>query len=361
MEEMVGQLMAEQKKIYTLKFSDLIFIAVVLVMGGIFFFKAIKAADKKNMWADEFVALSATVRDPHCHLLLRGGSGEGSPAPLDYLVLRGLDAIGSTVHYFGLSSNSYYRLSAIGSNLFIGAGVILFVFFFIRKKIQSGLFLALQSLCLIAALVIFYFWPFNFQYATEMRPYALWNSLWFASLAYFMCRGIRWPLKILLILLALTQTASIFQLCCFCLIYILGQWGLSVSFRDIFKNVLMTFVLPMAIALYYISCKHSDFNYGNHDVYMGQFWNFWTNKEKIPILTVTGICITIAIKNMRQSFIVFATMLLLYLVSPIINYIILAHNFFFSSRHYIYYDLIYPLFLIHFAINLEQYLSRKVL
>ena len=340
-----------------LRIVTFIFVLILFSISLLFVFKAFKAAEKKDIWLDEAVALRETVRNYRVNLIISGGQGEGSPAPLDYIVVRVLDMIRLKVKTFYLSFNVYYRLSSIFANCISGFIAALFVFLHIKKKSHNYIILLMQVVFLYFAVIVYYFWPFNFQYAIELRPYALWNSIWFMLLVDFLLKGqFKWEFRNLLILLAATQTAAVFQMASFAVGYLVFRIVEKEDIKEIMKKILKTFFIPFCVSLYYISCKQSGFNYAaGFDVYLKQFFDFWLTKEMIPVLTITGMLLTVGYKNMRHVTTVFFVMFLLYLVSPIINYVILSHNFFFSSRHYIYYDLVYPIFLISFAVMLPKY------
>ena len=340
-----------------LRIVTFIFVLILFSISLLFVFKAFNAAEKKDIWLDEAVALRETVRNYRVNLIISGGQGEGSPAPLDYIVVRILDMIRLKVKTFYLSFNVYYRLSSIFANCISGFIAALFVFLHIKKKSHNYIILLIQIIFLYLAVIVYYFWPFNFQYSIELRPYALWNSIWFMLLVDFLLKGqFKWEFRNLLILLAATQTAAVFQMASFAAGYFVFRIVEKEDIKEIMKKILKTFFIPLCVSLYYISCKRSGFNYAaGFDVYLKQFFDFWLTKEMIPILTIIGMLLTVGYKNMKHVTTVFFVMFLLYLVSPIINYVILSHNFFFSSRHYIYYDLVYPIFLISLAMMLPKY------
>lgn len=341
--------------------SYIVFLLIILAIAILFLSRAFNGAQKKVFWMDETFALDTTIKHHNTMDLLIMGAyeGQGSPAPLDYIVVKFLDNIEESVNSFGLHYNIYYRLNSIVSSLMFGIVAVLLPFQFMKKSSSNYLIFILQNIFLIFAFLLFLFWPFNFQYSIEVRPYALWNSLWLVVLVSFIYyKEMKVLFRVFLVLLAATATASVFQMSCFIGAYLFCKMLEREDAEKVVAEVAKTFVLPLIVGFYYIWRKTSVFDYSaDHDLYIKQFYNFWTTKEMIPILMILGIIITVKFKEMRNITIIFVTMLFLYLVSPLINYIVLANKFFFSSRQYIYYDLIYPLFFIGLAVSLPQYYS----
>ena len=350
----------QKSKSALLNFCSVVFITISLAITVSFVQQCFVRAEHKDLWNDEIASLRNTCERPEStflYIFLNGSPGQVSPAPLDYLLLKGFYEIREKVHSFGLSTNVYYRLNSIFSNVISGFVIVMILFWHVRKNMTNFLVFVLQMVSLLLALGIYLYWPFNFLYSVEMRPYALWNSLWFSSLALFLLyKGFRKPMAVLFIVLAMTVTASVYQL----LSFILGFWIVKLLDREkwssIFKITLKYFTAPMALNAYYYLLRR--IHYGYAPEYSYEFMHFWTHKEMIPILSVTGILMTIFFKELRHHLIIFSTILILYLMSPLINYISMAHGYFFSSRHYIYFDLIYPIFLIHLTLSLPFYLEK---
>jgi hypothetical protein len=336
----------------------IVFLLVVLIISAFFINKAFKAAKEKSFWADEQTGLNINIKNQNViDLVIMGARGQGSLAPLNYILVKWFYNIREFVSSFGLHYNVYYRLNSIFCTLIFGVAAILLTLKFLHNSSSNLLIFIFQNIFLLLSFIFYLFWPFSFHYSIEMRPYALWNSLWFMTLvSFFYYQYMRWVVRVLLVLLAATATASVFQVGCFMGAYLFCVLLRKEVFKKVVAEVLKTFTIPLIVAFYYILRSQGANDYSSqHDLYVDQFFKFWFSKELIPILTVAGILITVKFKEGRNNTIIFVTMLFLYLLSPVLNYFVLEAKFFFSSRQYLYYDLIYPLFFINFAILLPQY------
>lgn len=279
-------------------------------------------------------------------------------APLDYIALRFLVMMKKPLDSLGLADNTYYRLNSIIFSFSSGIGSALFLFFLIKKKVRNILIFLVQAIFIILAFTVYLFWWFNIKFAIEARPYALWNSLWYLSLVLIIGQGrISFLTAIFFSLLAMAATASIFQLGCLAVCFVTFNLLDARSPREIVRVVLKYFILLLAVCGYYILINKQSLSYFRPE-YFNHFFKFWLEKEMVPILSVSGILMTVFLKECRIYTIVFSAMLLLYLASPVLNYITLSKGFLFSSRQYIFYDLIYPVFIINAALILPVYLEK---
>ncbi|NQU99152.1 MAG: hypothetical protein HQ538_00275 [Parcubacteria group bacterium] len=338
------------------------FVTTIIAIACIFVFRAVKKAETKELWIDEIYSSTVSIKPCYREILIKGAKTQGSPAPLDYLFIKFLYQNKDKLKPNWLNLNAYSRLNSIFWNLVTGLFIVFIFFFYLKRGFQSNLVFAIQSLCLTLALLLFYFWPSNFYFSLEMRPYALWNCLWFASIVMFLFYGrVKLPVAILLSFLAASVTASIFQLFSFAIsIFFIFLMEKEKPIR-IGRLILKYFTIPFIISIYYIKVQKLSFGYINPETYIQywkEFFHFWITKEMIPILSILGILLTYAFKELKNHTIVFLAILVLYIISPVINYITLSHGFFFSSRQYLYYDLIYPIFLISFAVALPAYLEK---
>jgi len=341
------------------KYKTHLFIFLILSISAVFVTRAFDAAAKKDFWTDEEMTLNISVREHGWKDILVGNIyNQGSAAPLDYLVIKGLDRLRVPLKSLGLPFNVYYRLPSIFYSFASGLIAVWMVFFRINEinrdrpqnRVRPYLF---QVILLCAALGLYYFMPQNFHFSIETRPYALWNALWFIAMAYVLTASSwRWPLTLCLSFLALTATASVFQLFC------LGVSFVGVSLIKIngdrpclgvsphLFQALWIFTLPTLICLYYILTKTQTWGYPDKERYIAEFYYFWTHSQRIGLLAGLGIIISFFMEKHRGAIIVFLTILLLYCISPLINYVTVSKGVYFTPRQYRYYALVYPLFLM---------------
>jgi len=144
-----------------------------------------------------------------------------------------------------------------------------------------------QIIFLLGVLALYYFMPQNFHFSIEMRPYALWNSLWMVSMVLFMFyEERRWLLSVCLTLLAMTATASIFQLFACAASFLFIKLFNKEKWSDVLKSGLQIFTIPMLVCLYYVLGTTQTWNYGKAERYWGEFFYFWKTGERIFLLSL---------------------------------------------------------------------------
>src|SRR5262249_49136185 len=94
---------------------------------------------------------------------------------------------------------------------------------------------------------------------------------------------------ILLIALAMTATASIYQLFSLALTFCIVQLCLKEKPKPISVKVLRIFFIPVVISLYYIFIRHLSFGYGQQEKNIQGFFEWWSAKTLVPILSVIGL------------------------------------------------------------------------
>jgi len=346
---------------WILKITKLLCILIFLGISSYFAVQTVTQANKNDLWSDERNGLAGRQVSSYSDLIRGDMGSQISKAPLDYIALKLFDEVGVPLISERVSPNLYYRLNSIFYNWFSGLLIIFLAFFHIKGDTKNYLVFGVQMLFLGAALYFYYFWPSNFRYSLEMRPYALWNSLWFMILALFLIyKHFRWPIIILLILLAATANVAVFQIGSLAGGFLIIKLLQKERFQDVSIKILKVFSIPLAVSLYYIWIGNLQVYgwHGDYEKYMKEFFHFWLTKEMIPILSVLGILMTAPFKKLHDHTIVFSSILILYLISPLINYLVLNKRVFFSSRHYLYYDLIYPIFFINIALVMPIYWER---
>jgi len=333
-----------------------LFIVAALSTAFLFVSRAFDASEKKDLWSDESWSLEHSIqKDFFLKILLKGPQGQISKAPLDYLFVKGWDSIKESAQSFGLPYNTYYRLHPIFTSCLSGLILILILFFGIKQTAPNNTFLILQSILLIWALGDYYFREHNFVFSIEMRAYSLWNAIWILTLGLYMhYQNFNKPIVGLLAALAATATASLFQMFSLGVSFmVIGKWNKKEVVHR-FTTSLKVFIIPLLVCIYYLP-RGGGGEAPLFDKYLRQFFEFWVSMKIIPAFSVLGILMTWRFKQLRSHTIVFLTMLILYLISPIINYLTISRGTYFVHRHYRYYELIYPLFLISLAIAFPVY------
>jgi len=258
----------------------------------------------------------------------------------------------------GLPFNVYYRLHPIFSSCISGLIVILLLYFSLRKNNGNFLILLIQMGLLIVALNDFYFRTHNFQFSIETRAYALWQALWFLIIGlYFYFKRFNALIIILLCLLAATTGASVFQILSFAFSFFLVKLLSKERVGGVIKTIVKVFIIPVGICLYYTSVRDSSYHAENVATFLPQFLEFWLVMKIVAVLSFLSILMTSFSKELRSHTIIFLTMLTLYAISPLINYISTSRGLYFVFRHYRYYDLIYPFFYMSLALALPIYVE----
>ncbi|MFA5272307.1 MAG: hypothetical protein WC412_08260 [Candidatus Omnitrophota bacterium] len=334
-------------------------IIIILGIAVVFTFRAIEYSRVKDFWGDETFGLEGTTRQAtYKQLLTIGARGQGSAAPMDYIFIKALDQAYQKPFVKYIPHNVYYRLNSIFWDLASG---LLIAFLFLRafyRKTDNSVIFVIQLALICMAVVVFYFKATNMHFATEMRPYALWNSLGFVMLGVFMLRGASMLVLLAGILLAFTSSGALIQIPALALSRFFLKLVDRESFADALQEMFFLFTLPFLIAIFY--ALHADkFSYVvsslDYQKYSNEFFSFWRSKWRVPALSGFGIVFTIWNRQWRGCTAVFLTMLLLYCVAPVVNAKILSSSFFFTSRQYLYYDLVFPLFYLMLALVLPGY------
>ncbi|MBF0485360.1 MAG: hypothetical protein HQL16_02485 [Candidatus Omnitrophica bacterium] len=333
-------------------------VAIFLGMAIVFSFRAVDFARGKDFWVDEKFGLEGTVRPAsYYQLLTRGARGQGSAAPLDYVFIKALDQVYQKSFAY-IPHNVYYRLNSTFWDLALGLLVaFLFLYAFYRKTDNNAIII-MQLVLIGTALLTFYFKKDNMYFAGEMRPYALWNSLWYVMLALVMLRVSKIWIFLTGIFLAFTSLGALMQIPALALVYftfeVIDQKRPAAALRE----AALVFGLPFLIAVFY-ALQGDKFGYiasaADYQRYQNEFFSFWVSKWRVPFISGAGILLTAWNRQWRGCTAVFVTMLLLYGMAPALNYKILSSSFFFTSRQYLYYDLVFPLFYLMLALVLPEY------
>ncbi|MCA9399516.1 MAG: hypothetical protein KC618_07190, partial [Candidatus Omnitrophica bacterium] len=157
----------------TISFPKIIVSILAVSIIAVFVTRAVTMAKHKSFWMDETFAINTVTNMSFSQMIFRGLPGQGSPAPLDYIVLK-LASLSKKISL--LPETIHYRLHTIFFTVFAGLVSFLFLFRRIKNFRQHPWLFCMQAVFFLAALVSFLFTFYNFYYAIETRPYALWNA-----------------------------------------------------------------------------------------------------------------------------------------------------------------------------------------
>ena len=324
----------------------------------VFFSSQMIEAANKPFWGDENANFKISLRPKsYVDMILYGAYKQASAAPLDYLVLKAFDDIKNTFPSIPLKDEVYYRLWANLANCL--SLVAVFILFYRRmvKENVVPLTMGIQCVLLLLSGFAFLYSRQVYYYAAEMRPYALWNALWFFVLAasLFHKQNDR-PLRIGLILLAFCVSAAIFQILCFALAIIIYQLIEREDMKAIIAKIVRWVLIPFIIVFYY--CLHA----GTWEMVsaggsVGSFFDMWNHQSIIipKMLVLIGLCL--GRKEARQYLLAPLTILILYLIGPGIFWITRLKGYFYDARQYIYYDLTNAVFILTVIQCLSVYMD----
>jgi len=323
-------------------------ITACFLFSAVFLCSHLFVASQKKIWKDEIIGLQEIVRGASYKDILLHGAGkyglgrQASPAPLDYIFVKKIDQLKTSVNYFSFPPRVYFRLWPILVTL---SAVWFIIICFMRNICKNYIdnyksVYAIQVFLLICACFLFLYDGYVYYYAIEMRPYALWNSLWFitGSLSLLMPYSSR-LLIFFLTGLALSATGSIFQIislaCAYNIVAAIENKKLSLILKDNIK----IFLFPSLISIYY--CLRAT-NWHYADPMWGtwqEFFEFWYANIKDSILLIGSLLLCFINKENRRYAVLPVTMLILFLLGPAIYWITRSKGMFFSHRHYMYYGL----------------------
>lgn len=327
--------------------ASIIVVIFTLFVSSVFFVGQTKRAAEKHFWLDERYGMENIRRDSYAKILIDGAGGQGSPSPLDYIALKVMDEYKQVLNIFDFNDRVYLRLWANGVTTFIGLFVFVLFICDIKNSNDDAEIKLIQLALLTLVPIAFYFHRNIYYYAAEMRPYALWNSLYFLVLSILLLRQKKERLLTgSLIFLSLSATSSAFQIAVMALAYSIVSFVERKSVKDVVKKVAKIFLLPISINIYY-SLHSGKWNYfEDHWGTWEHFSEFWYHESVIiPMMLVV---IVSAFLKRENRFFAIAPMafLFLYVIGPIIFYLTRLKGFLYAERQYIYYDLINVVFLL---------------
>jgi len=340
-------LLLNRRRLYIDRALMFIFLTAYLFILITFFLGKIFDAFHKPFWIDEIYGLEGTIRHfSYGHLLFSGANGQASPAPLDFIICKILDQIKEKVCHFGFTPEVYFRLFA---NLITIFGCIV-VTWTLKEEItdkKNNFLVKATQLALILFLVFVYLFQRHINYfAAEMRPYALWNSLFMITLAVGTTEIKKQKFFLLsLILLSFSATAAIFQLIALAVAYFIQGLINEARVKDILRNGVRLFVLPFCIVVYYCLLA-GKFN----AIFVGGGWSdfirLWLHKLMIVPMMLLAIAMCVLKKDNRKYAFAPTAFLIIYLMGPLIFLITRLRGYFYAERQFIYYELLAVIFVL---------------
>lgn len=334
----------------TKKVFDIILWAILLFLSLVFVISQFHEASNKRFWIDEIYGLDYSIRSANIsEMLVVGVHGQGSPAPLDYIVLKSIDAIKDNVAYFNLPPLVYFRLFSIFVTL-VSFWIVLFLNYkFMRAE---NIYLRIGYYFLSVSAMLCYLFKNDINYfAREMRPYALWNSLFFIALGLILSKKDKW-LIFVMTLMSLTATASFFQISALMAAYFIIEFFETKDFKRSFLKIFKIAIIPILLSVYYC-LKAAKFGYDPSP--WSEFLIFWVKKLTRALPWFIFMAFAFFKRDLREYLKVPLAFLILYLIAPFIYFLTLQKGFFFSSRQYLYYDLLNPIILFVAIRSLSAY------
>ena len=318
---------------------------------------ATKRASRNTLWLDEAHALQQSRRgESYGQLWVKGPAGQMSPAPLSYVFEKILDDARGATRYFGLSPFAYYRLSSIAATALLGLAACLAVWTRIRRS-EPGVY-ALQALLMTASLGAFYFQYDVYHYASEMRPYALWNSLWFLALVLATCRAAPALQSVVLTLAALTATATIMQLFALGAALVLVHKMEGAGWKATLIAGLKVLLAPALVAAYY-SLRTEQWTFESYGSGIG-FLKFWLRScFGFWVITLGACALVWSRRSLRPQAIGPTAMVALLLLGPVAYFAASQKGMVYSPRHYLYWGLAWPAALATLALAAPTVLAGR--
>ncbi len=315
-------------------------VAAVLLTGLCNILDQMRHAEGKEFWLDEKVGLYSTMqKNSYLGLLAKAAAkSEANAAPLDFLGLKMLDAIKTSVGSFGLSDRVYYRLWA--NMAMIGCGIVIVCIFagdIVRQATAQDIKI-LQLLLLFFLPLTYLYRPLPYYYAAEARPYALWFALWLISIAVCLRPQInKLLLTFMLSLLAMTMVGSIFQI-----VAVAAAFGMvqarQKGWQQAVLETLQVSIIPLALAVYY--AYPASYGHGimePRSLSWSRLMQWWGRESGIIPLLLLAIGSFGLSGQTRPMSLGPLAVLLVFLMGPLILMMTLSRGYFYTERQYIYY------------------------
>ena len=327
-----------------------LFLISTLALLSLFLVLQVRRSGSVTLWLDETHSLLANSRGQSAaELLTSGARSQGSPAPLTYLLEKALDRMRVPAGYLGLSYAGYYRIVSIAATGLLGFGAALLV---VRRRLRDPAGMpAIQLFTCACALAAFYFNLTVYEYASESRPYALWNSLWFLALAAALDRPVRpWLIGGVMTLVALTATASCFQILAMAVALGLASKAEGKTWKAAISEVALILALPAVVGIYYALRAGMHSWTGEEYGTWPRFLKFWLRTHGVTWLVTLAVAAAAWSRpTLRKHSTPLTAMLILLLLGPLIYGLTRAHGFFYHPRQYVYHALTVPVALLAVA------------
>ena len=327
-----------------------------LALGATYVAAELRFAANKPMWLDEWYAMKSVIRaQGFARLVLHGASGQGSPSPLDFLLVKALDAARVGVRYLGLAPHAYFRLVGVFGTL----AAAIFAFFATLAgagRSSTGEAHATSALFAFLAFASFILQPLVIYYAAEMRPYALWAALWLVSAVSLLRAGRRARVVSLvaLVLLGMTATASIFQIAALALAMLAVALVRGERVAEASRKVLALFALPLAVSLFYC-LKSQTWDYPAEMCVWARFLSFWAARAWVPAAAALAAFLCFRREETRAYAVPSLGILIVYLMAPGIFWVTKTRGMFFAEKQYIYHAATLPVVFATVAFVLSRY------
>lgn len=335
--------MKKQKSIISL-----VALFVLLGLLASFSINSLSHSGRKAFWRDETYGLEHSVSSGSVwETVIKGAKSQGSPSPLDYILLKGVYNLRSPLKYLSLQPHQYIRLHYL-----IAIWLVLLYLFKITLKqniTKNTVLFALSSGLFLLNSTIYY-------YSSEMRPYSLWATLSLLCLLLIQHRKsskLGWTIAILG--LSFTTTASLFQLASIIIAYglveIFSQKKLAI--KPLIDYSMIILFLGILVNLFYIT-RIPSASWGQSPTW-NRFFLFWL--PFTPVI-ITGLLLTwhhIKTKQIDKA-IASLTAAGWLLFGPFSFLLTLQKGFFLDPRQYIYY---HPVFFLY-GFQLAEIIFSKV-
>ncbi len=327
---------------------SIIFWFLVVFISVFFLLGQLKYSRYKSLWVDENYGLITVVKHSITSMIINGIPEQGSPSPLDYIFIKLIHNMRKSVGYLGLQPTTYYRLPANISTMVAGIVVVAISWFQLNRKKKI---LVDQIILILLSLLFFLFNYSSYYYSAEMRPYALWNGLWFIALSsFFVWPRLRFVSLVSLTLLAFSATASIFQILSLVVAFLIVSFFRNRNWKKTILNSTI-FLIPLFISAYY-SLKTTQWYVNGAE--WDDFLRFWLRHFYIAAGSIIAIGVSYYFGAPRNSLIPPVATLILYLMCPLILTVTQARGFIFTPRHYIHFVLAVPIFLLSLSYSVPH-------
>ena len=238
----------------------------------------------------------------------------------------------------------YFRLVSLLATL-LACWLIALLAWRVLKK--EGPVSPMPFVLILYAVFAYLFTMQTYNYSLEMRPYSLWNALWFVIGALFLYHPEkRVVIFLLLVAMGLTASGALFQFIAVGAAVLLMSLLLGSPWKKGLRDGLILTLPAFLLALKY--CRLTD-DLGNRPG-EGQNWlsflTYMFTNEHVPIMTVMAIGLCFLQRETRKFAYPAVLLLILFLMGPLVYTSTRSRGMFFADRQYIYYNTAIPFFFL---------------